>query len=53
VAQQPTPRRLLRRTARGSDPQTPALALTGVAIVVGSVVVAVLAVAFAIYYLLT
>ena len=53
MAEQTTPRRLLRRTARGSDPQTPALALTGVAIVVGSVVVAVLAVAFTLYYVLT
>lgn len=46
-----TPRRLLRRAARGRDPATPALVIGGVWLVVASAVAVLLAIAFLVYFL--
>ncbi len=45
------PRRIAHELARGRSDQTPALALTGVAIVVGAALALVLIVGFLVYYL--
>jgi hypothetical protein len=52
MAESTTPKRLARRTAHGSGPATPALALTGVGIVVGCAVALLVGIAFALYYLI-
>jgi len=46
-----TPRDLLDEAQRGRSERTPWLALTGVTIVVGALVVAILAVALIVYFL--
>jgi hypothetical protein len=45
-----TPRRLLRRAARGRDETTPLIAISGVTVFVGLIVAVVLVVAFVVYY---
>ena len=45
-----TPKQLYRKAARGRDETTPALVLSGVAIVIAAVVAAVLAIALLIYF---
>jgi hypothetical protein len=46
-----TPRRLFRRAARGKDEATPAIVISGVTMVIAAVVAALLAIAFALYFL--
>jgi hypothetical protein len=47
-----TPRRLFRRAARGRDPQTPAIVISGVTLVVAVAVAIVLAIALTIYFVI-
>jgi hypothetical protein len=45
-----TPKRLFRRAARGRDPQTPFLVVSGVTLVVAVAVAVLVAVALALYF---
>ena len=47
-----TPRRLFRKAARGKDEATPLLVISGMTMLVAATVAAVLAIAFALYFLL-
>ena len=46
-----TPKELAQEASRGRSARTPAIALTGVALVVGVVVAVILIAAFLVYYL--
>jgi hypothetical protein len=46
-----SPRRLFRRAARGRDPATPALVISGVLLVVGGAVLVLVVIAFLVYFL--
>jgi hypothetical protein len=46
-----TPRRLFRRAARGRDPATPALVISGVTLVIAAAVAILLAIVFLVYFL--
>jgi hypothetical protein len=45
-----TPKRLFRRAARGRDPQTPFLVISGVTLVIAVAVAVLVAVALALYF---
>ena len=45
-----TPKDLVREADRGASPRTPLIALTGVTVVVGIVVVVILAIALTLYF---
>ena len=45
-----TPRDLVQEAQRGASPRTPLIALTGVTLVVGAVVVVILAIALTLYF---
>jgi hypothetical protein len=46
-----TPKRLVRRAARGKDETTPAIVLGGVTLVIGAVVAALVAIVLLVYFL--
>jgi hypothetical protein len=46
-----TPRRLFRKAARGKDEATPVIVISGVTMVIASVVAVIVAIALALYFL--
>lgn len=47
-----TPKRLLRRAARGRDPQTPLLVISGVTLVIAVAVAVLVAIALILYFVI-
>jgi hypothetical protein len=47
-----TPRRLFRKAARGKDEATPLIVISGVTMLIAGVVAVLLAIAFALYFLI-